>query len=78
MPFKSTSQMKWAFANKMPWAQEWADKTKQKELPDHVTPKSLANRIKKKLVKKKFKGKGGEIGPTGEAKERLQKLAKQY
>jgi hypothetical protein len=77
MPFVSRAQEKWAFANKKPWAQEWADKTKG-NLPDHVTPKDLVKRIKKKLVKKKFKGKGGEIGPTGAAKDRLQKLAREY
>lgn len=27
MPFKSKKQERWAFANKMPWAKKWADKT---------------------------------------------------
>lgn len=55
MPFKSVRQMKWAFANKKPWAQEWADKTPKTGLPERATPKTLINRIKKKLVKKRKK-----------------------
>ena len=40
MPFKSKSQEKWAFANKKPWAKEWADKTKSiKALPVKVAKK---------------------------------------
>ena len=78
MPFKSKAQEKWAWANKKPWAKEWADKTDFSKLPDHVTAKDIAKRIRKKLVKKKFKGKGGEVGPTGEAKIRLSKLSKEY
>jgi hypothetical protein len=33
MPFKSRAQQKWAFANDMPWAHEWASKTNFKKLP---------------------------------------------
>lgn len=48
MPFVSKRQERWAFANKMPWAKEWADKTNQKSLPE---------RVKKKANKKNGKAK---------------------
>lgn len=31
MPFKSKAQMRWAFANKKPWAEEWEAATKHPE-----------------------------------------------
>lgn len=48
MPFKSKAQMKWAFANKMPWAQKWADMTVVKKLPNEVVKKKVIKRKKKK------------------------------
>lgn len=48
MPYKSLKQMSWAFANKKPWAKEWASKT--------PNAKSLPLRVKKK--KKKYATKG--------------------
>ena len=39
MPFKSKAQAKWAFANKQPWAQKWADLTPNvSALPDRALP----------------------------------------
>lgn len=38
MPFKSTKQWKWAFANNKKWARKWAHETKRsyKSLPKKV------------------------------------------
>ena len=48
MPFKSKAQEKWAFANKMPFAKEWADMTDQSKLP----AKKGKKRKKKAKVKR--------------------------
>ena len=55
MPFDSKKQEKWAFANKKPWAKEWAAKTDQKNLPESIN-KTMN---KKAIIKKAMKGKGG-------------------
>ncbi len=39
MPFVSKAQERWAFRNKMPWADKWAKMTKGKKLPMHVAQK---------------------------------------
>jgi hypothetical protein len=38
MPFRSQAQWRWAFANKKPWAREWADETPQRlsQLPAYT------------------------------------------
>lgn len=40
MPFKSKSQMRYAFATNKPFAVEWAEKTKNiNKLPEHIKSK---------------------------------------
>jgi hypothetical protein len=60
MPFDSKSQEKWAFANKKPWAKEWASKTSQKSLPEKVNNNKMN---KKAIIKKAIKGRDGKGGP---------------
>lgn len=39
MPFKSTAQRKWMYANKPEMAARWEKETGRKKLPKHVKPK---------------------------------------
>lgn len=75
MPFRSQAQMKWAFANKKPWAKEWADKTPN---PGSLPLKAEKKQVISRALKRQMGGRGGEIAPTGAAAERLKKLAKLF
>ena len=39
MPFASRAQMRWAFATKQPFAEEWAAMTDERKLPAYKNPK---------------------------------------
>lgn len=48
MPFKSSSQQKWAFATKQPFAKRWAKETpNMKKLPEKVKQSSYQGMLKK-------------------------------
>lgn len=54
MPFQSSAQMKWMFANKPAMAKRWAAETPDiKNLPSHVVGSSFDALAKKKARKKK-------------------------
>jgi 2'-5' RNA ligase len=64
-PFRSTAQQRWAFANRMPWAERWADETDFGGLPARVArrkSKSARRRLMRLKASAESTGSGGATG----------------